>query len=103
MNIKATQVEAKQIHIKVKENYNDALTAIFNNCRESRKILTVSNNCYNDIYITVTKESEEVATEWAAQYGKVIEVCDVLAAVIDENTLPDYNMDKYDDFVIAIV
>lgn len=102
MKIEAQKVEATKITVNVNDNYNDALTAIFNNWREDRRIYNVCNNHKNDIYVTVKSESTEDAIEWLSVFGSIKNTQKVLVALIDSDDLSDYDLDKYSDFIISI-
>lgn len=101
MKIEARKVEAVTIAVKVEKDYALALNAIFNNWRDDRSILSVENNRANSIFVTVNKESEDSAVEWLAQFGKISVTHNVLGLVIDTGDI-DWDMDKYEDCVVAI-
>lgn len=101
MILNVRKIEAKTIAVKVDHDYPQALTAIFNNCRDRRDILKVSNNPANTIFVTVKTNIVDFAKEWLSQFGTVKNVYDVLVALIDTDDLFEYDYDKYADFIIA--
>lgn len=102
MKLEAQKIEAKRISLKVKENYFQALTAIFNNWRDDRRIYHVANDTGNMIYVTVSAEAEMDAITWLASFGEVFQSSPVLVALVDSDQLCDFDTDKYCDFIIAV-
>lgn len=100
MKLEAKKVEAVTVTVRVEKDYALALNAIFNNWRDDRRILSVSNNRGNSIFVTVTKESEKDTVEWLEQFGRTSLTRNVLALVVSDDI--DWDMDKYEDCVVAI-
>lgn len=97
--MKTFKEEACRVKLEVVPNalysYTDALTIIFNNVRNDGRLLHVSNDSGNNIYVDCPCDCVDEVKSWLDIFGNIIEVTKVLVVKIDL----DYDYEKYDDVI----
>lgn len=95
--LKANEFEGVAVTVEIEgglEGYKEAFLKIFNNVRESRELIQVENNGYNNnITVYAYKEAKEALIEWLENFGEVKKAEPVLLYEVDY--LPDYDTEKY--------
>ena len=102
MLLKATKKEGARICVEVQDDYMSVLTIIFNNAREDRRILKVSNDSGNNIFVDVLTQDVDNTKEWLSWFGNIKSVDRILIAIIDELDLPEVDYERYHDVIVVV-
>ena len=84
------------------EEYAKAFLAIFNNVRESKDLIEVTNSSYSHkVWITCKENVKNQAVSWLEQFGEIDEIDKVLLVGLEEVDV-DYDFDEYEDLMYYI-
>lgn len=82
------------------DSYAKALLAIFNNVRNSYKLISVENYNNNDITVNCTENSLEATKEFLEQFSKIKRVGKIQMYQLAEYDC-DCDYDKYDNQIVV--
>lgn len=101
MNVIETEGYAVTVEIKEcsLDEYAKSFLHIFNNVRESKKLIKVENYYgSNDVIVYCVAEAREETIKYLESFGHVKSYARVLMYQLEE---PDYDINKYDDAVVV--
>lgn len=81
------------------EEYAKSFLAIYNNVRENRELLAITNHYNNDVTVYCEEETRTALIEYLENYGKIKSVEKVMLYQVDK--LPDYDIEKYEEAVLV--
>ena len=105
LTVRAEQFEGYEVTVKVEGNTEDyamALLHIFNNVRESNRLLAIKNYSYNNnITVYCSSESKDDLIEYLENFGEVKRCEKALCYRVDECYLPERDYEEYHSEIVA--